>query len=70
MREQTDEKPLRLVLLDDHGLLRASLARLLVSEGGFDVAGEYETSREALEILNSSAVDVYSGPRISDQAIS
>ncbi len=49
---------IRLVLLDDHGLFRSSLGRLLASEPDLDVAGECGTSAEALEILRSSTVDV------------
>jgi DNA-binding NarL/FixJ family response regulator len=56
--DQTDENRIRLVVLDDHGLYRASLARLLASEGGFAVVGECSTPAEALEMLQGSPVDV------------
>lgn len=56
--EQTDQNRIRLVVLDDHGLFRASLASLLSSQSGFEVVGECGTSAEALEMLNGSAVDV------------
>jgi DNA-binding NarL/FixJ family response regulator len=55
---RADENRIRLVVLDEHGLFRASLARLLASEGGFEVVGECGTSAEALEILNGSPADV------------
>jgi DNA-binding NarL/FixJ family response regulator len=58
MYDQTDENRIRLVVLDDHGLFRASLARLLGSQSGFEVVGECGTSAEALEMLNGSSVDV------------
>jgi DNA-binding NarL/FixJ family response regulator len=58
VHEQTDGNRIRLVLLDDHCLFRASLARLLASESGFEVVGECGTSAEALEMLNGSPVDV------------
>jgi DNA-binding NarL/FixJ family response regulator len=58
VHEQTDENRIRLVLLDDHGLFRASLARVLASEDGLEVVGECGTSGEALEIMSGSAVDV------------
>jgi two-component system nitrate/nitrite response regulator NarL len=58
MQEQTEEKRIRLVLLDDHGLFRASLGCLLASEPDFEVAGECGTSAEALEILKHSGVDI------------
>ncbi len=52
----------RLVLLDDHGLFRASVGHFLASEPDFEVAGVCGSSAEALAILTgsaaSSAVDV------------
>lgn len=57
MHDQKDEDRIRIVLLDDHGLFRASLARLLASESGFEVSGECGTTGEALEILRGSSVD-------------
>jgi len=58
MHDQTNENRVRLVVLDNHGLFRASLARLLASVSGFEVVGECGTSAEALEMLNGSPVDV------------
>src|SRR5262245_39647480 len=58
MVQPTEGTPIRLVLLDDHGLFRTSLSRFLASEPGFEIAGECGTSVEALEVLNRSAVDV------------
>lgn len=55
---QTDVNPIRIVLLDAHGLFRTSLARCLASETGFEIAGECGTSAEALEILSRSTVDI------------
>jgi DNA-binding NarL/FixJ family response regulator len=52
------ENRIRLVLLDDHDLLRVSLARFLGSEPGLEIAGECGTSSEALRILTSSEVDI------------
>lgn len=49
---------IRLAILDDHGLFRASVGHFLASEPDFEVAGVCGTSAEALEILNGSAVDV------------
>ena len=56
--EQAGNNRIRLVLLDDHCLFRASLARLLASETGFDIVGECATSAEALQTLDGSRVDV------------
>jgi DNA-binding NarL/FixJ family response regulator len=58
MQGQAREDRIRLVLLDDNGLFRASLARLLASEDGFEVIGEYGTAAEGTEILQSSPVDL------------
>jgi DNA-binding NarL/FixJ family response regulator len=58
MVEHPREKQIRLVLLDDHALFRASLGRFLALEPGFEVAGECANSTEALGILRDSPVDV------------
>jgi len=58
VNEQPHENPIRLVLLDDQALFRASLGRLLASEPGLEVVGECGNSAEALEILSASPVDV------------
>jgi DNA-binding NarL/FixJ family response regulator len=58
VNNETPRSRLRLVLLDDHGLFRASLGLLLGSEPDLEVAGEYGTSAEALELLKGSTVDV------------
>lgn len=58
LHDQKDQDRIRLLLLDDHGLFRASLARLLASESGFEIAGECGISGEALKILSDSRVDV------------
>ena len=58
MNQPTHEGRIRLVLLDDQALFRASLARLLTSEPGFELVGECGNPAEALEILRASPVDV------------
>jgi DNA-binding NarL/FixJ family response regulator len=58
MNDQTQEHRLRLVLLDDHGLFRSCLGRLLAAEPDLEVSGECGTSAEALEILKKSPVDL------------
>jgi DNA-binding NarL/FixJ family response regulator len=55
---RTGLDPIRLVLLDDHTLVRQSLARFFVSEPGFEIVGERATAPEALELIQSSAVDL------------
>jgi len=58
MNDQTQPSRIRLLLLDEHSLFRASLGHLLASEPDFEVAGECGTPAEALEILSRSPVDV------------
>ena len=49
---------IRLLLVDDHVLFRASLARLLAAEVGFSVVSECASFAEALELLGSSNADI------------
>ena len=58
MNQPSQENPIRLLLLDDQALLRASLAHFLAAEPEIAVVGECGTSSEALELLKASAVDV------------
>ena len=58
MHEPTAENRIRLVLVDDQVLLRASLGRFLATQPDFELAGEFGTAAEALEILNGSPVDI------------
>lgn len=58
MAQQSQETCIRLLLLDDQALLRASLAHFLASEPGLEVVGECGTSAEAMEILGASPVDI------------
>jgi DNA-binding NarL/FixJ family response regulator len=56
--EQVQDNRIRLVLLDDQALFRASLGRLLASQPGLEVAGECGSSAEAIETLSASKVSV------------
>jgi DNA-binding NarL/FixJ family response regulator len=58
MDELRTHKQLRLVIVSDQVLFRASLARLLASETSFAVALECGSSDEALEYLRETPVDV------------
>lgn len=49
---------IRLLLLDNHALFRGSLSRFLASEPDFEIAGECDTSEQALEVLQSTHVDI------------
>jgi DNA-binding NarL/FixJ family response regulator len=55
---QAHENRIRLILLDEQALFRASLGRLLASEPGLEVVGECGNSAEALQMLSASPVDV------------
>ena len=50
--------PIRILLLDDHGLFRESLARLLSSEPDFSVVGHCALIDEALATLARTEVDL------------
>lgn len=58
MIQQTQENRIRLLLLDDQALLRASLAHFLASDPELLVVGDCGTPEEALEMLNASPVHV------------
>ena len=48
----------RILIADDHGVLRAGLAALLSSETGFEVIAEAETSEEAVRLAIESLPDL------------
>jgi DNA-binding NarL/FixJ family response regulator len=52
------QNQIRLVLVDEQVLYRASLGHYLAAQPGLGVAGECGSSSEALEILSGSAVDI------------
>jgi len=49
---------IRVVLVDDHALVRAGLGRLLDATGRFEVVGEAADGREALEVCERARPDV------------
>jgi two-component system nitrate/nitrite response regulator NarL len=56
---RTDQKTIRLLIIDDHTLFRESVARLLQSEPGFEVVAHCSSGTEALRIMKSSGeIDV------------
>ena len=55
---KTEQKNIRLMIVDDHELFRESVARLLQAEPGFEVVAHCGSSTEALRILKSSEVDM------------
>ena len=58
MDPESNRNRIRLILLDGHGLFRATLSHFLASQPGIEVAGECANSSEALTILSRSDVDV------------
>lgn len=58
LEEKANGKRIRLVLLDDHLLVRESLAMRLASEADFELVAECTTSHEALKSIKESEVDV------------
>lgn len=48
----------RILILDDHGLFRESLARLLSAEPDFQVIGQYGTTKEASAVIRDDQVDL------------
>jgi DNA-binding NarL/FixJ family response regulator len=58
VNESTQDNPIRLVLLDEQELFRASLGRLLAARPGLEVVGECGASAEALNVIGAAPVDL------------
>jgi two-component system, NarL family, nitrate/nitrite response regulator NarL len=58
MRQRSNMRPIRLLLLDDHILFREGLNRLLVSERDFETVGQCGTPAEAMQVLGRADVDI------------
>jgi two-component system nitrate/nitrite response regulator NarL len=58
MNDLTPASHTRLLVLDNHNLFRASIARLLATEPDLQVIGECGTAAEALSIIERSHVDL------------
>ncbi len=54
----TNEKNIRLLLIDDHGLFREGLANLLAAEKDFTLVGNCSNGPEGLAVLRQQPVDV------------
>ena len=58
-RSRTSEKSVkRLVLIDDHPIMRHGLAQLVRAEDGLDVVGEAGSAREGLEVVGRLKPDL------------
>src|SRR5579864_1480140 len=49
---------IKILLVDDHGLFRESLSRLLQAEPDFRIAGTCASATEALAVLDREQIDV------------
>jgi two-component system, NarL family, nitrate/nitrite response regulator NarL len=50
---ETEQKSIRLLLIDDHALFREGVARLLQSEPGFEVVAQCGSGTEGLEVIQA-----------------
>lgn len=57
-RSEDSAAQIRLLLLDDHLLIRESLARLLAAEREFQVVAQCSNAQEALKAVKAAEVDV------------
>jgi len=58
MHEQPAREPIRLMLADDHPVVRAGLRAVLETEPDFTVVAEASTADEAVKLASELAVDV------------
>jgi len=57
-RINEQQRPIRIVVADDHAIIRAGLARLLESAGDMEVVGSARDGREAVEVSAREQPDV------------
>ncbi|MDX6381414.1 MAG: hypothetical protein QOI57_2438 [Rubrobacteraceae bacterium] len=53
-----EESSIRLLIADDHALVRSGLRSMLEREPGFEIIGEAEDGREAVELCRSLRPDL------------
>jgi DNA-binding NarL/FixJ family response regulator len=58
MANLVEQNPIRILIVDDHPIVRAGLATLLGKESGFRLAGGVDGAEEALAFLKRHRVDV------------
>lgn len=54
----SDEKPIRVMIVDDHGMVRRGLSAYLASESDITVVGEARDGQEAIKICEDEQPDV------------
>jgi len=54
----SDDRPIRVLLVDDSAVVRAVLSHIIASEPGFEVVGEAATADRALDLLPALLVDI------------
>jgi two-component system, NarL family, response regulator len=58
METQTGKKPIRVLIVDDHPVVRAGLTSLLRKENGLKVVGTAHNGEVGLDMIRRSSVDV------------
>jgi DNA-binding NarL/FixJ family response regulator len=58
MKDHSDQNPIRILIVDDHPIVRAGLAMLLANEPSFTLAGSVASGESALAFLGHSAADI------------
>ena len=58
MKPGPTSKATRIVIVDDHAGIRASLRTLLESEGDFQICGEAENAAKALDLIAAKTPDI------------
>lgn len=58
MKLKVDAAPIRVVLIDDHGLFRAGVKSLINDSAGISVVGEADTREDALTLVEREEPDI------------